>query len=84
MQCCFMLDFTTQNPDDTGEKCFDIMLFIILAISQILKSGCAHSFPPSNKVGFFVTDFRKLTRRMSKVYETDGGLVSMKLWIHGT
>ena len=45
-----MSDFTTQNPNDLGEKCFD-MLFIVLAISQVLKSGCAHSFPPSNKVG---------------------------------
>ena len=62
-----MSDFTTQNPDDMGKKCFDIMLFIVLAISQVLKSGCACSFPPSNKVGcrvisIFVTDFRKLTR----------------------
>ena len=84
-----MLDFTTQNPDDMGKKCFDIMLFIVLAISQVLKSGCVYSFPPSNKVGcsvisIFVTDFRKLTRRMSKVYETDDGLVFMKLWIYGT
>ena len=46
-----MSDFTTQNPDGMGEKCFDIMLFIVLAISQVLKSGCAHSFQPSNKVG---------------------------------
>ena len=46
-----MSDFTTLNPDGTGEKCFHIMLFIVLAISQVLKSGCACSFPPSNKVG---------------------------------
>ena len=51
MQYCFMSDYTTLNPADTGKKCFDIMLFIVLAISQVLKSGCAHSFPPSNKVG---------------------------------
>ena len=49
-----MSDFTTQNPDDMGKKCFDIMLFIVLAISQVLKSGCAHSFPPSNRIGHSV------------------------------
>ena len=32
-----MSDFPTQNPDDTGKKCFDIMLFIVLDISQVLK-----------------------------------------------
>ena len=46
-----MSDFTTGNPDGMGEKCFDVMFFIVLAISQVLKSGCVHSFPPSNKVG---------------------------------
>ena len=58
-----MSDFTTQNPDDMGKKCFGIMLFMVLAISQVLKSGCVYSFPPSNKVGcsvisIFMTDFR--------------------------
>ena len=62
-----MSDFTTRKPDNMGKKCFDIMLFIVLAVSQVLKSGCAYSFPPSNKVGcsvisIFVTDFRNLTR----------------------
>ena len=52
-----MSDFTTENPDGMGEKCFDIMLFIVcfdimlFIYSQVLKSGCACSFPPSNKVG---------------------------------
>ena len=58
-----MSDFTTRNPDGTGKRCFDIMLFIVLAISQVLQSGCARSFPPSNKVGcsvisILMTDFR--------------------------
>ena len=58
-----MSDFTTQNPDGMGKKCFDIMLSIVLAISQVLKNGCVQSFPPSNKVGcsvisIFMTYFR--------------------------
>ena len=39
----------------------------VLAILIYQSSGCAHSFPPSNKVGFSViyslwTVFRKLTK----------------------
>ena len=63
------------------------MLFIVLAILQVPKSGCVHSFPPSNKVGFsviiFMTDFRELTWKMSQIYENDD-FVFMKLWVYGT
>ena len=49
-----------------GKDCFYVMLFIVLAILTYQSSGCAHSFPPSNKVGFSViflwTLFKKLTK----------------------
>ena len=59
-----MSDFTRGNPDGMGKCIFDIMLFIVLDISQVLKSACVRSFPPSNKVGcsvisIFMTDSRK-------------------------
>ena len=56
MQCCFMLD-SIIRPSHHGEDDFYIVLFIVLAILQVPKSGCAHSFPPLNKVGFSVIYF---------------------------
>ena len=39
------------------EDCFYVVLFIVLAILMHQSSGCAHSFPPLNKVGFSVIYF---------------------------
>ena len=73
----------TLKPLCKEEDCFYVMLFIILAILRYQSSGCAHSFPPSNQVGFSViyflwTDFRKLTRKMPMVHESNDDLIFMK------
>ena len=47
----------TSKPLCNGEDCFYVMLFIVLAILMYQSSGCAHSFPPLNKVGFNVIYF---------------------------
>ena len=40
-----------------GKDCFYVVLFIVLAILTYRSSGCVHSFPPSNKIGFSVIYF---------------------------
>ena len=45
------------DPDVMGKIIFYIVLFIVLAFLQVPRSGCAHSFPPLNKVGFSIIYF---------------------------
>ena len=40
-----------------GKIIFILCCLIVLAILQDVKSGCAHSLPPLNKVGFSVIYF---------------------------